>query len=235
MNLTYKIFQLKAGPPSLQNYMYIIIDNMTSEAAIVDPGWDLNLIKKFFVKFQVKPSMILLTHSHYDHVNLVDPLVKEYNSSVYMSRVERDFYNFKSENLYSFEDLDVLNLGETPIKCIVTPGHTTGSTCYLLEDALFTGDTVFIEGCGLCDKFGGSPEEMYESFQRLKEIILPHVKVYPGHSYREHPGTSFRDLSRFNIYILIESKEHFVRFRMRRTKVFSGSDLNMLDQFRFYN
>ncbi|WP_268964163.1 MBL fold metallo-hydrolase, partial [Paenibacillus sinensis] len=79
-------------------------------------------------------------------------------------------------------------LGDTQITCILTPGHTYGSACYLTSDHLFTGDTVFIEGCGLCDTVGGDPEQMFHSIQRIKSAINPMVQIFPGHSYGKNPG-----------------------------------------------
>lgn len=217
-NCTYELYQLKAGSSTLPNYMYIIVDIATLETAIVDPGWNFELIESFFEEIGVKPSAILLTHSHFDHVNLVEPLVEKYGSSVYMSSVECNYYQFTAPKLICFEDMEVLILGNTRIQCLVTPGHTAGGACFLLSDALFTGDTIFIEGCGMCNKDGGSPDQMYESFQRIKKTVAPHIRIYPGHSYGKMPGCRFDELEKYNIYILLNSKEHFVRFRMRRNQ-----------------
>jgi hydroxyacylglutathione hydrolase len=217
-NCTYEIYQLEAGSPILPNYMYIIVDSITRKTAIVDPGWDLHLITSRFDELGVKPSLILLTHSHLDHVNMVGALVERYGSSVYMSGLECDYYQFHAQNLIRFEDKDVLFLGNTRIECLVTPGHTAGGSCFLLTDSFFTGDTVFIEGCGMCNKEGGSPEKMFESFQRIKRTVAPHIRVYPGHSYGKAPGCRLVDLEKYNVYFLINSKEHFVNLRMRENQ-----------------
>lgn len=217
-NCTYELYQLNAGSPILPNYMYIIVDTVTRKTAIIDPGWDLDLITSRFEEIGVKPSVILLTHSHFDHVNMVGPLVERYGSSVYMSGIECNYYQFHAPKLTCFEDMEILFLGNTRIQCLVTPGHTAGGSCFLLSDAIFTGDTVFIEGCGMCNKEGGSPGQMYESFQRIKRTVAPHVRVYPGHSYGKMPGYRLDELEKYNIYILFNSKEHFVNFRMRKNQ-----------------
>ncbi|MNW49762.1 putative polyketide biosynthesis zinc-dependent hydrolase PksB [compost metagenome] len=166
----------------------------------------------------LEPSIILLTHSHKDHVNMVDPLVKQFNAKVYMSAIEIDFYSFSCENLYPLLDGQSILLGGTNITCMLTPGHTLGSVCYLLSDSFFTGDTVFIEGCGICDTLGGSAEMMYETFEKIRRMIPLDVKVYPGHSFGQIPGCSLRHLLQYNIYFQIQTKEQFVLFRMRKNQ-----------------
>ncbi|PEW07821.1 MBL fold metallo-hydrolase [Bacillus cereus] len=214
----YEIYQLKAASSMMQNYMYIIVDIESRQTAIVDPGWDLELITNRFVELGVHPSIILLTHSHFDHVNMVEPLVERFGSLVYMSEIECNYYQYQAPNLKPFNDMDIILLGNTRIQCMVTPGHTAGGSCFLLSDALFTGDTLFTEGCGVCNLEGGSPEQMYESFQRIKRMVAPNVRIYPGHSYGQMPGYPLGDLKKYNIYISLDEKKQFVDFRMRKNQ-----------------
>ncbi|QFQ28828.1 MBL fold metallo-hydrolase [Bacillus thuringiensis] len=190
---------------------------MTRQAAIVDPAWDDRMIKAACKELGVIPSIILLTHSHDDHINMVPELVDYYGAQVYMSRVEIEFYKYSSRNLIALNDFEHLWLGGTQIMCLLTPGHTVGGTCFLLTESLFCGDTVFIEGCGTCETVGGSAYQMYDSIQKIKRIVHPSVRIYSGHSYGEDPGS--RMLSHLltnNIYFALENKEHFVQFRMRK-------------------
>lgn len=217
-NCTYERYQLKVGSPTMPNYMYIIVDKATRRTAVVDPGWDLQLIMTHFEELKVYPSIILLTHSHDDHVNLVEPLVEWYGASVYMSALECDYYQFQAPRLIQFHDRDTFYLGHTRIQCLVTPGHTAGGSCFLLSDDIFTGDTLFTEGCGVCFMDGGNPEQMFESFQRIKQTVAPHVRVYPGHSYGQPPGCALGDLAKYNIYFALDNKQHFVDFRMRKNQ-----------------
>ncbi|MFC9709437.1 MBL fold metallo-hydrolase [Paenibacillus sp. NPDC056933] len=218
-NKTYEITTLKAGPPHLVNYIYIIVDRMTRQTAIVDPAWDAQMIKAACKELGVIPSMILLTHSHNDHINMVPELVDYYGAQVYMSRIEIEFYKFSSKNLSALNDFDHLQLGGTQIMCLLTPGHTLGGTCYLLTESLFCGDTVFIEGCGSCETVGGSAHQMYESIQKIKRIVRPSVRIYSGHSYGEEPGSRMLGyLLTNNIYFALEHQEHFVQFRMRKNQ-----------------
>lgn len=215
MEDSYFFYQLYVKHFFIRNYVYIIIDKGTKEAVIVDPSWELNRISEIINQLNVKVTTILLTHSHFDHTNLVDPIVKLFNSNVYMSAKEIEFYNFKCKNLYPVNHLDKIEIGSTPITCLHTPGHTVGSACYYISNRLFTGDTIFIEGCGACTSKGGSAEDMFHTFQMLKSVIAPHVRIYPGHSFGKKPGYQFGDLRTENIYYSLDKIEHFTKFRMR--------------------
>jgi hydroxyacylglutathione hydrolase len=218
MNQTYSIYQLKVRFLNFINYTYIIIDKKTKQTAIIDPAWELYKIESLLQRLNIKPTMMLLTHSHFDHVNLVGPLLKRYCPQVFMSSAEINFFGFKCRNLNSLGHHDLIMLGETQISCLLTPGHTIGSSCYLLQDSLFTGDTIFIEGCGICNTVSGNPKKMFESIQEIKVDVNPDVKIYPGHSYGKDPGYPLKHLLKENIYFQIESIEHFVSFRMRQNQ-----------------
>lgn len=218
MPSTYKLTQLKSKTSLFKNYIYIVSDKNTKNAAIIDPAWEGAIIYDALDALGVNLTTILLTHSHYDHVNMVNPLLEKYSPQVYMSQREIEFYNFTCDNLHPLQDMQTLKLGETEILCLLTPGHTAGGMCYLLSDHIFTGDTVFIEGCGICNTDGGSAEDMFNSFQKLRNIIPLDVCVCPGHSYGKKPGMSFKEVQDNNLYFQISQKDHFVRFRMRKNQ-----------------
>jgi hydroxyacylglutathione hydrolase len=213
---SHSIYSLKVRFLGFINFTYIVVDNRTRQIAIIDPAWEFAKIESLLQTLKGHLTTVLLTHSHYDHVNLVNTLLDRYNPAVYLSRREMKYYNFTCRNLKSFENREHLMLGDTRISCMLTPGHTAGSTCYLLPDSLFTGDTVFIEGCGICNTFGGDPEEMFHSIQRIKYTVDPGTKIFPGHSYGKKPGCTLDHLFRENIYFQINTKEQFIDFRMRK-------------------
>jgi glyoxylase-like metal-dependent hydrolase (beta-lactamase superfamily II) len=132
-----------------------------------------------------------------------------------MSSFEIEDYGFRCKNLMKVYDKEVLRFGETAVFCMWTPGHTSGSMCFFLKESVFTGDTLFIEGCGGCHFKGGSAEHMYDSIQRIKSYASPDMRVYPGHSFGEPPGLTIAELYERNIYVQLESRKHFVDFRMR--------------------
>lgn len=212
--MTYKVKQLKTEK-GYKNYSYIITDIATNKAAIVDPAWELDTVLKALEYLNADLKAILLTHSHSDHTNLVGPLSERFSPEVYISKKEMGYNNFVCPNLRLLNDLDEIELGNTVITAILSPGHTAGSLCYLLSNSLFSGDTIFIEGCGMCTPDGGDPEQLFETIQRIKRIVNPEVAVYPGHSYGKKPGYPLSYLCRENIYFLFEEKEMFISFRCR--------------------
>jgi hydroxyacylglutathione hydrolase len=212
---SYQIKQIKVGAFFFLNFSYLIIDSISKQAAVVDPAWELEKIETALSENGAELTKILLTHSHFDHVNLVAPLQKRYHPQVYMSAAEIEYYNYNCDNLNPVRHLEAIQLGRTQINCLLTPGHTAGGTCYLLKDDLFTGDTIFTEGCGLCDSTGGSPEQMYHSIQMIKKLVHPETRIYPAHSYGKQPGYPLRYLFDYNLYFHFVTIEKFVQFRMR--------------------
>ena len=215
--MTYLVKQIKVSRSFIKNYIYIIVDKASQQAAIVDPSWGLGVVVEALDELGARLTTILLTHSHFDHVNMVQPLLKRFGPRVFMSAREIAFYDYQCANLKPMEHLDAIEVGRTRISCLLTPGHTAGSVCFLLSDSIFTGDTVFIEGCGICNTKGGCPEKMFDSIQMLKERVRPDVRVYPAHSFGKPPGYALRDVMMENIYFLIDKKNVFVDFRMRKS------------------
>ena len=218
MTKTQNIYQLRVGSLHFVNYVYVIVDNNSRQAAIVDPAWELDKIVDLLDEIDVELAAVLLTHSHFDHVNAVELLLKINKPQIYMSEKEIEFSDYDCANLNAVTDKEIISVGETEVTCLVTPGHTAGSTCFHVPGHLFTGDTVFIEGCGICNTDGGSADQMFESIRRIKKDISPDTKVYPGHSFGKKPGVSIRRLMQENIYFQLDKKENFVDLRMRKNQ-----------------
>ena len=197
--------------------MYLIVDRVTRETAVVDPSWDYEGLIELVKQLKVKIDYILLTHSHIDHIYIVDQLVEQFKDvKVYISDAECQYYDYAVANMIRLYDGDNIKVGITDVKCILTPGHTKGSMCYLLEDSIFTGDTLFIEGCGMCSSLGGDAQKMYDSIQKLKRVVALHVKVYAAHSYGKEPGCIMQDVMKQNIYLNINDVNQFIKFRNRK-------------------
>jgi len=209
-------FVMKSG--AFINYNYLIVDDTSKNAAIIDPAWDLEAIEKELSTQKARLTHILLTHSHHDHTNLVNQLVEKYDCDVYIHHEESRYYKFISHNMINFKHLDIIYLGNTKITCYHTPGHTTGSSCFMFADCIFTGDTLFNEGCGICTPEGGDPYQMYHSLNILKNNIQPNMRIFPGHCFGSKPGMSYKDVLKINIYLQINQIDTFVSYRMRQTK-----------------
>ncbi len=185
---------------------------------LVDPAWDYKLIDNFLIDNQVSLKGILLTHSHLDHTNLANEFAENKNVPVYMAEEEMKFSGFNCLNLKSVKHLQEITIEGFKIVSILTPGHTPGSSCYLVENNLFTGDTIFIEGVGACSTLGGDADKMYDSVHLLKRILYGNTIFWPGHSFGEAPGKSLNFLLKNNIYFKIKNKTHFINFRMRKNQ-----------------
>lgn len=200
------------------NYSYVVIKKDTNDAIIIDPAWECEKIVETLSKYKVKPSAILLTHSHFDHVNCVEALQTEFGCVAYISKSEFECYDLKCKNLHLFDSSGQHLIGSMYINIHLTPGHTAGSACYEIGSNLFTGDTLFIEGCGLCYDNGADPGMMYDSLMTLKKSIPGHFRIFPGHSYGKSPGVTFKNVLLNNIYMNLENKSQFIEFRMRKSQ-----------------
>ena len=169
------------------NYTYIITNS--NFTAVVDPGLSkpvLDYLKKNYLELD----FILVTHHHWDHIDGVEELVKNFPSAT--------IYNYKNK----------MDLNKYNINILQTPGHTLDSCCFYLidENALFTGDTLFT---GLCGKvFEGSYEMMHRSLQSLKSISDSTI-IYPGHEYLKYCLDFLKKIDcNNNFYNKISQKEN---------------------------
>ncbi|KAM9013329.1 hydroxyacylglutathione hydrolase, mitochondrial isoform 2-T2 [Ara ararauna] len=169
-------------PALTDNYMYLLIDEETKEAAIVDPVQPqkvLDAVKKHGVKL----TTVLTTHHHWDHAGGNEKLVKmETGLRVYGGDSRVGALTQKVSHLTS------LKVGSLNVKCLCTPCHTSGHICYYVTKpnsseppAVFTGDTLFVAGCGKF--FEGTPEEMYRALIEILGTLDPKTRVYCGHEY----------------------------------------------------
>jgi hydroxyacylglutathione hydrolase len=201
-----------------KNFTYIIFNTENKEGIIIDPTWDLNFIEKKIEESNIKLKGILITHTHFDHVNLVDAFVEKYDCNVYVGEPELSYSNFHAKNLKPIASENIFLIGSIKVSPVFTPGHSPGSICYLIGDNLFTGDTLFIEGCGMCfgNRAHANPSVLFRSLQKLKQIIPDDTRIYPGHSYGELPGQYMSELMKINIYLNFEKEEYFIKYRTRR-------------------
>lgn len=165
--------------PALQdNYMYLIVDNETKQAAVVDPV-DTDAIQKAAADNSAVITTILTTHNHWDHSSGNIKLHKAVSS---IERVYGGVGDDVPGATHEVGDGDVFTIGKkTSVKVLFTPCHTPGHVCYHVDDAhVFTGDTMFISGCGNFNT--GTPLQMTEAFDKI--LSLPdHTKVWVGHEY----------------------------------------------------
>ena len=160
------------------NYRYLIIDELTNEACVIDPG-EANPIINYCEKNNVKPKYILNTHHHFDHVGGNQVIKDKYSSIILGFKGDKD--RIPGIDLL-LEDQQIWKAGNFETKINHIPGHTKGHISYYFinEKIIFTGDTLFSLGCGKI--FEGTYDEMYESLNKFKNLPLD-TKIYCGHEY----------------------------------------------------
>ncbi|MBR6593914.1 MAG: MBL fold metallo-hydrolase [Clostridia bacterium] len=188
----YKIKRVVVGP--LMTNCYILKEDGKRGAVVIDPGADATLLKSILHDMDAFPALILLTHGHFDHILALDRLRTE---KTVVAIHELDAHRLKTKDLiaamlpedpWPFKDADVVfgakdrhvSLCGFDFEVIHTPGHTEGSVCYLFEDMLFTGDTLFCGGMGRTDFQGGDPQAMMASLRLLYKMPCDYA-VFPGH------------------------------------------------------
>lgn len=177
---------------SMGNNCYLIIDEKTNKSALVDCADDnaqmMDLIGDTELEY------ILLTHGHYDHIGGVKGIKERLGAKVVISDKDASMLCSSKLSLAAFtgakhsnvdadilvNDGDSITLGDLDIKVLATPGHTKGSVCYLVENSLFAGDTLFFCSCGRTDLPGGDEYEMLDSLHLLRDLDGDY-QVYPGH------------------------------------------------------
>lgn len=165
-------------PCSFDNYSYLFVCEISGMAAVIDPTESYPVISAM-ERLQVKPEAVLCTHHHQDHIGGVEDLLNEYGKMKVVCH-SSDRNRIPLANHY-VQDGDSIRIGESEGRVLHTPGHTTGSICYLFGKDLFCGDTLFGAGCGRL--FEGSPEQMHRSLTE-KLVCLPEdTRVFFGHEY----------------------------------------------------
>ena len=177
-----KLETMVLGP--LATNCYILWDEQTKDAAVIDPGASGQKIADFLTASGLTLRMILLTHSHYDHIGGLRQLHELTGAPVWVSTADStdpaEMTHGRLIFTNTYDDGDELTLGSIKIHVIATPGHTPGGVCLLAGDWLFSGDTLFAGSCGRTDFQGGDQQAMMASLRRLGQ--LPgNLRVLPGH------------------------------------------------------
>ena len=171
---------------------YLAVDEPTGIGAIIDPGDNGSSIARTCVESGYKFDKILLTHTHFDHINGVPELLRDLDPSlpIYIHKLDYpadnvgfgrppDLERFKDQIIF-IDEGDTIPIGDATATVLHTPGHTPGGVCFQVEDLLFTGDTLFCGSCGRTDFPSSSPEDMLRSLARLGRLGV-NYQILPGH------------------------------------------------------
>lgn len=166
-----------------QNYNYLVYEHVEKKGVMIDAsqGSEQMLVEAGNLGIHLKK--ILLTHAHFDHIHAVEKILELLpDIKIGIHENEAGALRWVGDQLEIVSDGQVIPLGQASIQVFHTPGHTRGSVCYLSDECIFTGDTVFIGGHGRTDLAGGDFEELKKSFIKLQRLPDSLV-LYPGHAY----------------------------------------------------
>ena len=179
--------------PPIDNNNYLIIDEHSKEAALIDCSCFDDEILTALEDLGANLKYVLLTHGHFDHITGLNDTdedvkvlmhqndmewIKELNTYLPMIGMP----SMKTPRIDEFlKDGDVIKLGDLEIKVIHTPGHTQGGVCFYVENNLFSGDTIFKESVGRCDLPGGDYNQIIDSIEERIFTLPEETIIYPGH------------------------------------------------------
>src|SRR5262245_17489887 len=158
MDASIYLKQVELGP--MANYVYFVGDPLSREVAVVDPAWDVDRIVELAQENDLTITKILITHSHFDHINGVEDLLDRTKAKVYINKAEAEFMQAVWPELVKVDSGDTTRVGEVDITFLHTPGHTPGSQCLRVRNHLTSGETLSSGACGRGALPGSSPEDL---------------------------------------------------------------------------
>ncbi len=185
-----KLYHLQTGLLRVNNYF--LVNEESREAILIDCGERYKKIKQTEEELGVKIVAVLLTHAHFDHSGCAK-LLQDDGAKIYVSQIDAQKL-LNDQNLSAsfgrkfdyvdadctFEDGDILTIADIDVRVILTPGHTDGSASFLVDNMLFTGDTLFFGTVGRTDFPTGDRKQLERSLKKLFDLDGDY-SVYPGH------------------------------------------------------
>lgn len=207
----------------MANFIYLLGDRETRECVIVDPAWAVDDVLDVAAADGMKVVGALATHYHPDHVGGTmfgftvegaTRLVAREGVKVHCHRKEgegiRKVTGLSPSDLVEHDSGDKVRVGSVELEWLHTPGHTPGSSCFRVRDALVAGDTVFLQGCGRVDLPGGDPDEMYYTLTQRLASLPGEMELYPGHNYGG-AHASLGEVRRTNPYLQVRDLQTWRR------------------------
>jgi hydroxyacylglutathione hydrolase len=189
------------------NFSYVIADDDTQEAIVVDSSYNAGEITRIIKAENFKLKYVISTHSHSDHTAGNQELRSTFGAKIVAHKLSRINANM------TVADGDVIRIGSIAVKVIHTPGHTSDSICLLVNNQkLLTGDTLFVGECGRTDLPGGNSRSMYDSLFHKLLKLSDNVEVYPGHDYGPKSSSTIGEERRSNYTLEPRTLAEFIEF-----------------------
>lgn len=195
-----RVFQMKVG--SMDNFVYLVVDQASKEALVVDSGWETGPIVKSAEASGARVKLVVATHEHFDHTSTLRKLAGELGAKVAAhasSPIDHDV---------SVRDGESLELGRSRVRVLHTPGHTVDSICLYDGREVFTGDTLFVGTIGKFERI--EAEEIYHSLYDAILTLPASTVVYPGHDYGGVPSRTLGEEKLNNPYLGAGSLKEFL-------------------------
>jgi glyoxylase-like metal-dependent hydrolase (beta-lactamase superfamily II) len=206
--------RFRLGP--LWNFSYLVACELTGEATVIDPAWDVGAILEAAESRRLRITTAFLTHSHSDHANGLRELVSATGARAFIHVDDEPDLRAHADEAASFSSGEVFQLGDIAVRALGSPGHTPGSVCFLVGGRLFTGDSLAIASPGTPGPEPGSLETLRETTQRLKALPSETI-VHPGHDSGPFPQSTLEAENPVNPALLAFSLDEFRRAIERST------------------
>jgi hydroxyacylglutathione hydrolase len=213
--------QLELGP--MQNYVYLLGDPETREAAVIDAAWDIDTIVATAEAEGYRITHDLVTHFHPDHLggNLMGhnitgaaELTARVPAKIVVHKEELPFVprvtGLSESDCTAVAGGDVVEIGNLRVTMLHTPGHTPGSQCFLVGNAVVSGDTLFIGSCGRVDLPGSNAEDMYRSIHDVLGALPDGTILFPGHNYAPKAHSTIGEEKRTNFAMRLTNMKDFL-------------------------
>ena len=210
--------QIEIGP--MQNYVYLLGSTETRKVAVVDAAWEIDTILKIAQQDEMEITHAFVTHTHPDHVGGgfagmeiagVTELLEKCKAKVVVHKAEAEFIKrLSSSDMIKTDNGDKVDVGGVEVQLMHTPGHTPGSQCFLVDNRVVSGDTLFIDACGRVDFPGGNPEQMYESLTQKLMALPDDMILFPGHNYAPLKQATMGEQKKTNPYLKFASLKQFL-------------------------
>jgi glyoxylase-like metal-dependent hydrolase (beta-lactamase superfamily II) len=197
-----KVHQIQVG--NMQNFSYVVEDDDTHEAIIIDPSWDLVELELIIKENDLKIKYIVNTHHHFDHTLGNEEMAKSTNAPI----IQHEFSELKHD--ISVKDGDSIDFGNSKLKVLHTPGHSKDSVCLIGDGKLFSGDTLFVGNCGRIDLPGGSAQELYHSLFDVLHSLDDDLVMYPGHNYGHSNMSTIGEEKTTNMIMQKRTEQQFI-------------------------